>query len=111
MYAQINILTVISARGPLVCAGNCIYIIILSFRLKGGPSRVLRASTAAVDLSGDEGRARQPCCARARGCVYVPTHVWVGGGAMTPKLFSRENAYCALKNRFHFVLNEYDSAL
>lgn len=64
-----------------------------SLPLQFCPPRVLRASTAAVDLSGGEGRARQPCCARARGCVYVGTHARVGRGGVDDAeiVFARES--------------------
>lgn len=50
--------------------------------------------------------------ALARVCVcHTPVSGNAGGGGATPKLFSREKAYCVLKNRFYFVLNEYNSEL
>lgn len=91
-------------------------IIILSFRRKGGPSRyspVLRtfcepppppptfpAARVAHDNHVVHALARVCMCPRSRGL-----------GVTMPKLFSREKAYCVLKNRFYFVLNEFNSAL
>jgi len=43
--------------------------------------------------------------ARVYMCVYIR-----GQGA-TAKLFSREKAYCVLKNSFYFILNEHNSVL
>jgi len=123
IYAQINILTVISERGPLVCAGDCIiqyYYIVVSPERRSLPryirSPFLRAfcepppppTFPAARVAHDNHVVH----ALARGCV-CPQPVWVmGGGGDTEIVFARgERAYYVLKNRFYFVLNEYNSAL
>jgi len=105
-------------RAGAECMRWRLYIILLYCRFAGKavPPATVLSSASFASLH----RRRRPfrrrgsrtttmLCTRSRVCVCA--YARVGWGATTPKLFSREKAYCVLKNRFYFVLNEYNSAL